>query len=179
MGIVHLNQGDRDYPVGLRKHLADQAPTRVAALGNVDILKEKKTAFFCSSKCPGDLIIRTYDLAKKWRDDGVTVIGGFHSPMEQECLAILLRGKQPVIVCPARSIETMRLKPEHRTPLAESRLLFLSPFPAREKRMTTDTAMARTASWLRWRILFLSHMQLKVEKSKPFAASLPPGAGRS
>jgi predicted Rossmann fold nucleotide-binding protein DprA/Smf involved in DNA uptake len=143
MGIVHLDQGDRDYPVGLRKHLADQALARVAVLGNLDILKEKKTAFFCSSKCPGDLIIKTYDLAKKWRDEGVTVIGGFHSPMEQECLTILLRGRQPVIVCPARSIETLRLKPEHKTPLAENRLLLLSPFPTREKRMTTDTAMAR------------------------------------
>ena len=97
--------------------------------GNLDILKEKKAAFFCSSKCPGDLIIKTYDLAKKWRNEGITVIGGFHSPMEQECLSILLRGRQPVIVCPARSIETMRLKAEYRTPLAESRLLFLSAFP--------------------------------------------------
>ncbi len=143
MEIEYLNQGDLDFPLDLGKHLADQAPDRIAVLGNIDILKEKKTAFFCSSKCPGDLIIKTYDLTKKWRDDGITVIGGFHSPMEQECLTILMRGKQPVIVCPARSIETMRLKAEHRTPLAESRLLFLSLFPAKEKRMTVETSEIR------------------------------------
>ncbi|HAR46552.1 MAG: hypothetical protein A2X56_04150 [Nitrospirae bacterium GWC2_57_13] len=143
MGIQYINQGDLHYPAGLRNYLAEHAPERIAVLGSLDILKEKKMAFFCSSKCPGDLIIKTYDLAKKWRDDGVTVIGGFHSPMEQECLNILLRGKQPVILCPARSIETMRLKTEHRTPLAESRLLFLSPFPSREKRMTAETALIR------------------------------------
>ena len=62
MGIAYINQGTNDYPVGLKKYLADQAPARVAALGNLDILKERKIAFFCSSKCPGDLIIRTYDL---------------------------------------------------------------------------------------------------------------------
>ncbi len=100
-------------------------------------------ADYCSSKCPGDLIIKTYDLAKKWRDSGVTVIGGFHSPMEQECLTILLRGKQSVIICPARGIENMRLKAEYKTPLAERRLLSLSPFPGKEKRMTADLAMAR------------------------------------
>jgi len=45
------------------------------------------------------------------RDDGVTVISGFHTPVEKECLRILLRGSQPVIICPARSIEGMRIPP--------------------------------------------------------------------
>lgn len=48
---------------------------------------------------------------KLLRDAGVTVIGEFHSPMEKECLNILLRGSQPIIVCPARSLENMRIKP--------------------------------------------------------------------
>jgi predicted Rossmann fold nucleotide-binding protein DprA/Smf involved in DNA uptake len=96
MGIVYFNQGDTGFPEGLRNYLADQSPERITLLGDPEILTKKKTAFFCSSKCPGDLIIKTYDLAKKCRDDGITVIGGFHSPMEQECLTMLLRGKQPV-----------------------------------------------------------------------------------
>jgi predicted Rossmann fold nucleotide-binding protein DprA/Smf involved in DNA uptake len=143
MDIVYITQDTPDFPEGLKKYLAEHSPERIATLGNLDILKKKKTAFFCSSKCPGDIIIKTYDLAKKWRDDGVTVIGGFHSPLEQECLTILLRGKQSVIVCPARGIENMRLKADYKTPLAESRLLYLSPFPGKEKRMTADLAMAR------------------------------------
>ena len=129
--------------MGLVKYLAGQAPARIAALGNLNILKEKKTAFFCSSKCPGDLIIKTYDLAKKWRDDGVTVIGGFHSPMEQECLTILLRGKQPVILCPARSIEGIRIRAAYGKPLEEGRLLLLSPFPQKDRRVTVALSLAR------------------------------------
>jgi hypothetical protein len=35
---------------------------------------------------------------------GVPVIGGFLSPMEQECLALLLRGTQPIIICPAQGM---------------------------------------------------------------------------
>ena len=31
------------------------------------------------------------------------------SPIEEECLRILQRGKQPLIVCPARAIDTMRI----------------------------------------------------------------------
>lgn len=143
MNITQINRDERVYPESLVSFLGSDAPRTIWALGNPEILNNKKVGFFCSAKCPGDLIIKTYDLAKKWRDDGVTVIGGFHSPMEQECLTILLRGKQSVIVCPARSIENMRLKAEYKTPLAESRLLFLAPFPKKEKRMTADLARSR------------------------------------
>jgi len=141
--IILIDQNDERYPANLDRYLGSEAPGTIRALGNIDILKNRKMGIFCSSRCPGDLIIKTYDLSKKWRDDGVTVIGGFHSPMEQECLTILLRGKQPVIICPARSVETMRLKAEYKTPLAENRLLFLSQFPATAKRMTADLALAR------------------------------------
>jgi len=143
MNIIQINRDERVYPESLVGFLGSDAPRTIWALGNREILNNKKVGFFCSSKCPGDLIIKTYDLAKKWRDDGVTVIGGFHSPMEQECLTILLRGRQPVIICPARGIENMRLKAEDKTSLAEGRLLFLSPFPRKEKRMTADLALAR------------------------------------
>lgn len=143
MNIAQIHRDERDYPKSLASFLGSNAPRTIWALGNREILNNKKVGFFCSSKCPGDLIIKTYDLAKKWRNEGVTVIGGFHSPMEQECLTILLRGKQSVIVCPARGIENMRLKADYKTSLAEGRLLFLSPFPKKEKRMTTDLALAR------------------------------------
>jgi predicted Rossmann fold nucleotide-binding protein DprA/Smf involved in DNA uptake len=143
MNITQINRDERVYPKSLVSFLGSDAPRTIWALGNRELLNNKKVGFFCSSKCPGDIIIKTYDLVKKWRNEGITVIGGFHSPMEQECLTILLRGKQSVIVCPARGIENMRLKAEYKTPLAESRLLFLSPFPGKEKRMTADLALAR------------------------------------
>ena len=85
----------------------------------------QKLALFCSVKCPGNLILQTYDLACALRDAGVTVIGGFHSPMEKECLSLLLRGMQPVIICPARSIERLRLPTSWKALLAEDRLLLL------------------------------------------------------
>jgi predicted Rossmann fold nucleotide-binding protein DprA/Smf involved in DNA uptake len=119
------------------------APATVAAMGNLDILQQTKLALFCSIKCPGSVILQTYDCMKALRDRGVTVIGGFHSPMERECLNILLRGTQPVIVCPARSLDAMRIKPEFRKPLEEGRLLFLSPFLPKESRISAQRAGIR------------------------------------
>jgi predicted Rossmann fold nucleotide-binding protein DprA/Smf involved in DNA uptake len=113
------------------------------ALGNLDILNDNSLAFFCSTKCPGQLILQTYDLARSLREAGVTVIGGFHSPMEKECLAILLRSKQPVIICPARTLHKMRLPKEWKLPLEQGRLLLLSPFEDKLRRTTADQAQMR------------------------------------
>jgi len=119
------------------------AAPRIAALGDVGLLRQRKVALFCSVRCPGNLILKTYDLACSLRDAGVTVIGGFHSPMEKECLTLLLRGRQPIIICPARSIEGMRLPRPWRGPVDEGRLLLLSPYPANQNRATADRACAR------------------------------------
>jgi predicted Rossmann fold nucleotide-binding protein DprA/Smf involved in DNA uptake len=87
--------------------------------------------------------VHTYDLARALRDAEVPVISGFHTPMEKECLDVLLRGRQPVVICPARSIERLRLPMAWRKPLAEERLLVLSPFGASQRRPTTALAEQR------------------------------------
>lgn len=127
----------------LKKFLSDKAPATIAAIGTIGILQNKTLAVFSSSKCPGKIILQTYDLMKKIRADGTAVISGFHSPMEQECLNILLKGNQPIIYCPARSIEGMRIKPELRKPIEEGRLLILSPFSEKERRISSERALER------------------------------------
>ena len=39
----------------------------------------------------------------------IGVIGGFHTPVERNCLATLLRGDQLVVICPAGGLAGMRL----------------------------------------------------------------------
>ena len=74
---------------------------------------------------------------------GIPVIGGFQTPMEKECLRLLIRGSQPVVVCPARSIDNMRVPRDWRTSLDEDRLLILSPFPPNRRRPTAELAAQR------------------------------------
>ena len=135
--------GDGDYPGGLGVALGATAPTQFEAAGNREILCPQKLALFCSARCPGDLILKAYELAKKLRDEGATVISGFHSPVEKECLRILLRGKQPVIICPGRSLTNLRLPGDWKAPLESGRLLLLSPFCAKHRRVTADLAKRR------------------------------------
>ena len=101
--VVHLSPNELVYLSASNYCLENLAPKAITALGNLNALSSRRlVALFCSVKCPGDLILKTYDLARDLRQAGVAVISGFHSPMERECLDILLRGTQPVIVCRAR-----------------------------------------------------------------------------
>lgn len=143
MNVINIHRNDSLYPSLLKKYLAYTAPVSITAIGNMDILQNKTLAVFSSSKCPGKVILQTYDLMKNIREAGITVISGFHSPMEGECLNILLKGKQPIIFCPARSIKGMRIKPEYKKPLDEGRLLVLSPFAEKEKRISSERALER------------------------------------
>ena len=83
-----------------------------------------------------------YDRAARWRDAGRCIISGFHSPVEKECLRILLRGQQPIIICPARALPK-RVPAEWKRPLADGRLLILSCFTAAHRRATTKLAARR------------------------------------
>ena len=118
-------------------------PPETVHRGNLRLLKEPLTALFCSNRCPGDLILKTYDLARAMRDAGISVVGGFQTPMEKECLRLLLRGSQPMVICPARGIEKMRVPRDWRPALNEGRLLILSTFTPSQRRPTIETAAQR------------------------------------
>ncbi|HDH01058.1 MAG TPA: hypothetical protein ENG80_04530 [Nitrospirae bacterium] len=143
MDIKYINSGESYYPSALKKYLADDAPETITVTGNPGILQTKTLAVFSSIKCPGKIILETYEYIRRLRESNVTVIGGFHSPLEQECLNILLRGKQPVILCPARSIENMRIKKAFKKPVDEGRFLILSLFSGNYNRISSARADKR------------------------------------
>ena len=113
--------------------------------GDPTILDRKVVGFFCSVRCPGDVILKTYDLARALRSAEVTLIGGFQSPMEKEFLDLVLRGPSPVVVCPARGVGAMRIPKGWKKPLAAGRLLLLSFFDDTIRRPTAAIAAQRNA----------------------------------
>lgn len=127
----------------LVERLSGNAPRSLTAAGSTNLLSLPKTALFCSTRCPGDPILAACDQAARWREEGRCVISGFHSPVEQECLRILLAGTQPIIICPARSLEGMRIPAPWRDGIAQGRILLLSPFPATARRQTAALCRLR------------------------------------
>ena len=120
----------------------DGFPQPVHSLGNADLLKSRTMALLCSIKCPGSVILRIYDLMRDLRKEKVTVVSGFHSPMERECLNILLRGTCGVVLCPARSLPR-RVPVEYREPIDTRRMLLLSAFDDKQHRATSAASIQR------------------------------------
>lgn len=134
---------DSDYPARLSDQRLAQDWRQIYGIGNRDILNRSWLGLICSIQCPGSVVIRTFDAIRELRDAGIVVAGGFHSPMEKECLDFLLRGTQPVVVCPAKHPTLQRLPAAWRTPLDEGRLLLLSPFSANVRRTTVEHSQSR------------------------------------
>ena len=142
MKVIPLSPVDARYPAQLPERLGDDAPAQLYALGNLELLALPKTALFCSARCPGRVILAAYDQAARMRDAERCIISGFHSPVEKECLRILLRGSSPVIICPARGLPK-RLPPEWQKPLSSGRMLVLSIFSIRMTRVVASLAADR------------------------------------
>jgi predicted Rossmann fold nucleotide-binding protein DprA/Smf involved in DNA uptake len=140
---TRIERGSSDYPAVLTNRLDENAPPCLYAMGDAAILGNRLLGLVCSIQCPGSIVIKTLDAARSLRDAGVAVIGGFHSPMEKECLNILLRGDQPVILCPARGLAGLRLGQMPRRAGQEGRLLILSPFAENIRRTTATQAVKR------------------------------------
>ena len=130
-------------PATLRHGVLMVSCPRIWAIGNLDILQTRLLGCFCSTKCPGNVIVHIYDLARALRDAGISVVSRFHAPMERECLDLLLRGTQPIVICPARNIDQMRLPTAWRTPIAEGRMLVPPPFGAPHRRPNANLAEQR------------------------------------
>ena len=145
MKIRRYESGAPDTPVALRRCSEARDVPAITSKGNFSILDKTLIGFFCSVRCPGDVILKTYDLARALRNTDVTLIGGFQSPMEKDFLDLVLRGPSSVVVCPARGLGNMRIPKGWKNPLAEGRLLLLSFFDDNIRRPTADIAAKRNA----------------------------------
>ncbi len=133
------------YPAALRRCSDKGQSPAVTVQGNLDALARPLLGFFCSVRCPGDIILKTYDLTRALRSANVAIIGGFQSSMEKDCLPLLLRGTTPAVVCPARGLGRMRVPAEWKKPLADGQLLLLSFFDDSIRRATASIVARRNA----------------------------------
>lgn len=140
--IQRILPGQEYYPTTIYNGLFKTLPT-IFSIGTLDILKQQTIALFCSRKCPGDAILKAYDFARELREKETPVIGGFHTPVEKDMLEILLKGKGPIVICPARGLEGMRIPKAWSQGIEQGRIILVSMFDQRICRVTNESAHQR------------------------------------
>lgn len=111
-------------------------------MGNRALLEAPLTAFFASRQCPGSAIRAAMDWALEQAQMRHGVISGFHSPLEQSVLHLLLEAKSPVVALLARPVVNARLPVEWRTAMAEGHMAVVSSCST-PKRLTHEHARKR------------------------------------
>lgn len=110
--------------------------------GNQVLLAGELTAFFASRQCPGTAIRKAIDWALQQARAKHAVISGFHSPLEQSVLKVLLAAQGPVVAVLARPLQDARLPPDWAEPLRQGRMAVLSAVHT-ARRLTAEQAHQR------------------------------------
>ncbi|MEI7899865.1 MAG: hypothetical protein WCK89_06400 [bacterium] len=118
------------------------------AIGNAALLDApRKLALLVSRRCDGEAVLAAYDRVSAACDGEAVVVSGFHSPVEADCLKILLRSSESrVIMVLARHLgETFLVHASWREALEQGRMLILSAFPVQQKRSDRIACEKRNA----------------------------------
>ncbi|QNH62596.1 DNA-binding protein [Hymenobacter sediminicola] len=118
-------------------------PEEIRSSGNLALLRQRKTAFFCSREYPAEIERLTYLWALEQRYMQRCIISGFHSKLEQTVFRYLLQGsRQPIVYTLGRGIQA-NIRLEYGPEIEAGRLLFLSPFESTVRTITPETAEIR------------------------------------
>lgn len=143
MNGTTVTQNDAAYPARLHALLGADAPHQLAMAGNPALLQMRTLALFCSVRCPGVMILQTYQFMRRVRHHQLAIVSGFHSPMERECLRTLAAGTAGVVWCIAKALAAFRLPAEWEPLMQANRLLVIAPFADTVTRITDATARYR------------------------------------
>jgi len=110
--------------------------------GARELLTLELTAFFASRQCPGSAIRAAMDWALQQASAKRAVVSGFHSPLEQSVLQVLMAAGSPAVVVLARPVQKATLPPEWSGPMAEGCMAVVSSM-ATASRLTQQLAIER------------------------------------
>lgn len=137
-----ISRDDSDYPIEIEAYMGDSAPVCLTAAGPRDVLKRPMLTVLGSRQVPGQILNHMFDAAQRLREEGVVMVGGFHSPVERETLRVFLRSPHPTVVCWARGLP-VRLPKVLQARFAASGVLLLSPFAETVRRATLGSCRFR------------------------------------
>ena len=117
---------------------------RIHGVGAQSLLDLPITAFFASRQCPGVAIRAAMDWVLQQAKARQVVVSGFHSPLEQSALTVLLQARSPVVAVLARPVSSAKLPAAWAEPLAQGRMAVVSSVSTLT-RLTSEAAALRNA----------------------------------
>lgn len=114
----------------------------MTGVGNMALLEQPLTAFFASRRCSGRAIRAAMDWAVEQARAKTPLIGGFHSPLEQSVLEVMLAAHAPVVIVIARQLHVTRLPVAWRDAVQAGTAAVIS-MEDTQQRLTAEQAIRR------------------------------------
>jgi predicted Rossmann fold nucleotide-binding protein DprA/Smf involved in DNA uptake len=115
---------------GKTSQLITDKKKEVFYAGDLDIIKKYPViGVLASGKAPGTVVWDSYHFFYALRDAGVTIAGGWHSPLEKGILDALIEGKVNVAFFAAKGLKGRGFHQKFKLLDKASRGLMISPFP--------------------------------------------------
>jgi DNA processing protein len=132
----------RDYPAGLERFF-DNKPPKLWHMGDPSILNDRLLGIISARSIQPDLALKTSELLRQLLSVNTAFVSGWHSPLEEEALRILLTGSARIIFCTAKSLDKFKPSPEIKEFVDQGRALLLTHCSPKAKRISRDASLRR------------------------------------
>ncbi len=123
--------------------LFNLSPRRLWSVGDSFILDGKLLGIISARKTEPDLALKTFELMRQLPSLEATFISGWHSPLEDETLRIILRQPSRIIFCLAKSLNKFIPSAEIADLVSNGRGLLLTHSSPKAKRISRDASLRR------------------------------------
>ncbi len=122
----------------------DRKPQKLWCVGDPAILNGKLLGIISARKIDPDLALKTSQLLKQLASlRNVSFISGWHSPLEEEALNILLSHPVQLIFCVPKSLSRFVPSVDVKNRISQGRALLLTHCSPRAKRISRDASLRR------------------------------------
>jgi predicted Rossmann fold nucleotide-binding protein DprA/Smf involved in DNA uptake len=130
-------------PAGLEPFF-DGKPPRIWALGEPTILDGPLLGILSARQTDSDLALKSSQLIKQLASSGgVAFVGGWHSPLEEEALRILVADSTFIVFCIPKALNRFAPSLQIASRINQGRVLLLTHCSPKAKRISRDASIRR------------------------------------
>ena len=111
--------------------------------GELSLLKNQLLGVVSARKIEPDLALKTTELLEQLTSISLTFIGGWHSPLEEEALRVLLRAPAKIVFCVSKSLEKFVPSPDIDFFVTQGRGLLITHCSPKAARISRNASLRR------------------------------------
>jgi predicted Rossmann fold nucleotide-binding protein DprA/Smf involved in DNA uptake len=130
-------------PPALDTWFHGRAP-KLWGVGNPAILSGRLLGIISARQIDSDLALQSYQLLKQLAfSNDFSFVSGWHSPLEEDALRIVLAQEAPLVLCASKALDRFKPSRELESQLSKGKVLLLTHCGPKAKRISREASIRR------------------------------------